>query len=345
MWPMCSESGMAPGCGASRPACPRQAKRPAPRGSALIAVLWLVAALSAIAFTVASTVQSEVGRVSNSADGLKAYYLATGAVERALLYIEWGPRYRNPDGSPLYYDGGPFMRFQFPTGQALVEVIPETSKLNVNYAAPEDLYRLALALGAGPERARTVALGIVDWRTPQLDPSAGLSLSGTSSFGPRHASFEEIEELLLVEGMTPELFYGTYEPDAQGRLVRRRGLADCLSVYGSAGALDANTADPAVLAAVGVPSDVISVIAGLRQQAPLSREQLTALGTGLSGMERVGIVQGTVFTLRATAQSRLENGTLSDARRSVAALIKMLDRSKFREPYHVFRWYDNVWVE
>jgi hypothetical protein len=63
------------------------------RGSALIAVLWLVAALSAIAFTVASTVRSEVGRVSNATDGLKAYYLATGAIERALLYIQWGPVY------------------------------------------------------------------------------------------------------------------------------------------------------------------------------------------------------------------------------------------------------------
>jgi len=59
------------------------------RGSALIAVLWLVAALSAIAFTVASSVRSEVGRVSNATDGLKAYYLATGAIERALLYVQW----------------------------------------------------------------------------------------------------------------------------------------------------------------------------------------------------------------------------------------------------------------
>ena len=89
-------------------------------GSALIAVLWLVAALSAIAFTVASTVRSETGRVSNATDGLKAYYLATGAVERALLYMQWGPFYRNPDGTSLYYNGGPFMRFQFPGGQALV---------------------------------------------------------------------------------------------------------------------------------------------------------------------------------------------------------------------------------
>ena len=326
--------------------CPMSSSGKRRDGSALIAVLWLVAALSAIAFTVASTVRSEVGRVSNATDGLKAYYLATGAIERALLYLQWGQYYRNPDGTSRYYDGGPVMRFEFPTGRAVVEMIPETSKLNLNSALPEELNNLLLALGAGPERARQIALGIVDWRTPQLDPSAGLSLLETSSFGPRHASFQEIEELLLVRGMTAELFYGTYERDPQGGLMRRHGLEDCLSVYGSPGALDVNTADPAVLAAVGIPPDKVSLIVRLRQQAPiLGLEQLNAISHGEPGTERLGIASGTIFTVRATAQCRLADGTLSDAHRSVAVLLKLLDRAKFSEPYHVLRWYDNVWVE
>jgi hypothetical protein len=237
------------------------------------------------------------------------------------------------------------MRLEFPTGRAVVEVIPETSKLNVNSAPLEQLYSLASAVGAAPERARAIALGIVDWRSPLIAPPDQLYLPGTSSFRPRHASFEEIEELLLVNGMTSELFYGTYERDAQGRLVWRHGLRDCLSVYGSEGAVDV-TADPAVLAAVGVPPDAVSAIVGLRQQVPiLGPEQLNALGQGVPGMQRVGILRGSIFTLRATAQCRQADGTLSDARRSVAALIKLLDRSKFKEPYHILRWYDNVWVQ
>jgi len=315
------------------------------RGSALIAVLWLVAALSAIAFTVASSVRSEVGRVSNATDGLKAYYLATGAMERALLYVQWGAAYRNPDGTSRYWDGGPVMRLEFPTGRAIVELIPETSKLNVNLAPPEELYTLLLALGADPLRARDIALAIVDWRTPQLEPSEGLSVPGTSSFGSRHASFQEIEELLSVRGMTPELFYGTYERAPQGGLVRRRGLGDCLSVYGS-GSVDVNTADPAVLAAVGTPVDVIDTILRLRQMGPiLHPEQLAAITQGMPGTERLTLGTSPILTLRATAQNRLADGTLSDTRRSVAALVKLLDRSKFNEPYHILRWYDNVWVQ
>ena len=53
------------------------------RGSALLAVLWLSLALSAIAFSLASTVRGETERTATAVDGIRAYYLATGAIERA----------------------------------------------------------------------------------------------------------------------------------------------------------------------------------------------------------------------------------------------------------------------
>jgi general secretion pathway protein K len=333
------------------PASKWQAKRPAPRGSALIAVLWLVAALSVIAFSVAGTVRSEVQRTSTAIDGEKAYFLATGAVERALLYMGWR-FYTTPDGSPLYWDGiSPALRFEFPTGRAVVELIPETSKMNVNYAAPEELYQLLMALGAGPVRSRDIALGIVDWRTPEVggaDAADQLSLPIAPTFRPRHASFEEIEELLMVRGMTPELFYGTYERNPDGRLVPRHGLRDCLSVYGSTAQFDVNTVDPAVMAAIGIPADSIASIVQMRRLRPFrSAEELNAVGAGLPVFNRLGVGIGgsQVYTIRATAQARLASGAFSDARRSVAAVVRMLDRSKFDQPYHVLRWYDNVWVE
>ena len=43
------------------------------RGSALLAVLWLSLALSAIAFSVASTVHGETERVSTAVDGIRSY--------------------------------------------------------------------------------------------------------------------------------------------------------------------------------------------------------------------------------------------------------------------------------
>ena len=69
------------------------------RGAALLMVLWLAAALTAIAFTLANTVRGEIERSSTDADGLKAYYLAAGAIDRTLVYMESGPAFRGPDGN------------------------------------------------------------------------------------------------------------------------------------------------------------------------------------------------------------------------------------------------------
>ena len=48
----------------------------------MLTVLWLAAGLSAIVFTVANTVRGETERATNAVDDVRAYYLATGAVER-----------------------------------------------------------------------------------------------------------------------------------------------------------------------------------------------------------------------------------------------------------------------
>src|SRR6202521_3661025 len=117
------------------------------QGVALLSVLWLAAALSAIAFTVANLVRAETERALTEKDAVRAYYLASGAVERAMLYVQWGPAYRNPDGSPKYFQPPmPVLRFDFPTGSAAVEVIPENSKLNVNTATALELMDLDVAL-------------------------------------------------------------------------------------------------------------------------------------------------------------------------------------------------------
>jgi general secretion pathway protein K len=321
------------------------------QGSALLLVLWLAAALSAIAFSLAHTVRGETGRTSTALDGLRAYYLATGAIDRALLYMQWGPGYPLPDGSSRYYS--PWMTtlpLRFPTGDVTVEIHPEAAKLNINSASPEDLYRLLLALGADPQRATEIVQSILDWRTfrPEDEPSPfdRYYLSLTPSFRARHASFEEIEELLLVKGMTTELFHGAYVRDNEGRLVRRGGLKECVSVWGSSSVVDVNTAPAAVLAAVGVGPQTIAAVLEARSVRPFrSAAQLSDMGLGpgqAGGRLRIG--GSSVFTLRATARLRLAEGKLSDMRRSVAATVKTLGIGG-ESAYTVLRWQDNAWAQ
>ena len=200
--------------------------RPIPgnqRGGALLTVLWLSAGLAAIGFSVASSVRAETDRVSTSAEGLRASYVASGALERAIQWIAWGPDYRRPDGTPLYWRPGQTrMNMDFPSGSATVEVIPENAKMNINVANAEDLYRVVFSVSGDEAQAREIVDGIIDWRNPSPGPSAfdQYYFSIRPTFQARHASFQEIEELLLVRGMTPELFYGNYTADADGQIGR-----------------------------------------------------------------------------------------------------------------------------
>src|SRR5450759_3778274 len=140
----------------------------AQRGSALLAVLWLAAGLSAIAFSVATTVRGETERASTAVDGTRAYYLASGSIDRAILWRAWGQSAPpNPDGSLQYYQPPmPYLSFDYPSGKVVVEVVPESGKLNINTSAPQQIQLLLAALGTDPERAQQLAATIVAWRTP-----------------------------------------------------------------------------------------------------------------------------------------------------------------------------------
>jgi len=319
------------------------------RGSALLAVLWLSAALAAIAFSLSSTVRGETERTSTAVDGLRSYYLAAGAIERASLELLWTvttpAKRRIPRGSAA-------VDYNFPSGVAHVEIIPETDKLDVNKVLPEELYRLVVALGIEPERAQEITLGIADWRSPLSQGASAVDqyyLSLTPSFRGRHASIEEIEELLLVKGVTPDIFYGTYipVPDAElgggPRLAPRAGLADCLSVFGTVQRVDANTAAPAVLAAIGLPPFAIQALVERRRIAPFTPQQLTNFLQSMGvASNRLRVEGNSIVTLRATARLRLANGQLSDLRRTVGAQVKYMPVG-YDSPIHILRWYDTAW--
>ena len=313
------------------------------RGSALLAVLWLSAALSAIAYSLANTVRGEVERTSTDVDGLRSYYLARAGVDRGILYMQWGNA--PPPGAPFkYLPGTPLLPFTFPSGRAWVEIIPETSKLNINTAPPLELFRLLLALGADPPHAEQIVAAIVDWRTPagftQLD---AFYQSLTPSFRSRHASFEETEELLLLRGMTRELYYGGYNHDAKGRLVPHAGLRDCVSVFGSRGTLDVNTVQPAVLVTIGFSPEAAAAIVARRRLQPFKGTgEVADLVGGSPGLARLRVGGNVMFTLRSTARLQLPNGHLSDLRRTVAATVIFRPDEDIK--LQTLRWYDNAWI-
>lgn len=307
-------------------------------------VLWVSAALSAIAFSLASTVRGEAERTSTAVDGLRSYYLAVGGVQRGMLEVLWSALHQEKRTIPK---GSTYMEYQFPSGVVGLEIMPEAGKLSINRAPVTELVRLLIALGESDGQARAIASAISDWRgtgggAASLD---GFYRGQTPSFRSPRASFQEIEELLLVKGVTPELFYGSYLPseNAGARLVRRYGLMDCVSVYGTTGQIDVNTASPPVLSAIGLNSAAITALVERRARAPLKDNEVTGfLGGYGAPTDRLRVEGYSMVTFRGTARLRLPNGQLSDMRRTVGALVKYMQPGS-KSAIDVLRWYDMAW--
>jgi len=312
-------------------------------------VLWVSAALAAIGFSLASTVRGEAERTGTAVDDLRSYYLAVGGVQRGMVELLWSALHPGQRALPR---GATTVDYQFPSGIVRLDILPEAGKLNVNFAPVVDLVRLMIVLGAPEDQAREIAGGIAHWRGGGAPAGSydGFYQAQVPSFRAPRASFQEIEELLLVKGVTPDLFYGTYVPVETGdgpargmRLVRRGGMADCLSVYGSKAQVDANTAAPAVLAAIGLSPYAVNALLERRSRAPLTEGELAAFMGGLGApTDRLRVEGNTIVTMKATARLRLPNGQLSDLRRTVAAQVKYFQKNS-KSAIDVLRWHDTAW--
>ena len=325
------------------------------KGGALLSVLWMTAALAAIALSVGALVRSEMDRATGVSEGMQAHFLARAGIERFLFQLEQmsapAPT-ASPQVANMFMSGfGHIDRYDFPAGSVVLEVVAEAGKLSLNRAPPQQIEAVLLAMGAEPERAATIAAAILDWRgTGSAAPGEpavlsqfdSIYLQRKPSFRSPHASFQEVEELLLVHGVTPEIYYGGYRIAPDGTFVPRPGLRDCFSAFlGFEDGVDLLSATAPVIASFGVPLPLAETFVAERQWTDmLPPERVTALMQSIppAGVgPRAGSLspQGgrKMYTLRASARV---SGTV----RSIAVLIHLLPRPG--ELYDILRWEDQA---
>jgi len=321
--------------------------RPGRRGSALLAVLWLSAALAAIAFSLSSTVRGETERTSTEVDGLRSYYLAAGAIDRASLELLWSVN--TPDQRRIP-QGSTAVNYNFPSGVAALRSSRKppswTSTRCCRKSYTAWWWRWASSPGGSRDHPRDCRL--------EDPPGAGAGaidgyyLSLTPSFRARHASIEEIEELLLVKGVTPDIFYGTYVPipDAElgGGLAWRRGPTGGLPLGIRIGSTGGRQHRRARRSGGHWPhSFAIQALVEHRRSAPFTQQQLVDFLQSVGvGSNRLRVEGHSIVTMRATARLRLPNGQLSDLRRTVGAQVKYMPVG-YDSPIHILRWYDTAW--
>jgi general secretion pathway protein K len=226
------------------------------RGVALIVVMWVIMVLSLLISGFAFKMYVETQVASFSRKELKAQMLARSGIEVARMELILDTKSATEAGfdtlvqewatnEDLYVD------HELSGGKYNVKVIDEERKLPLNKLAQAQLKRLMDVLGADPLDADVIVDSILDW----VDADDLHLLNGAEDdyyaeldppYRAKNAPFDRLEELLLVRGVTKELYDGTPgTEDEPGR----PGLKEVLTTS-SAGTVNVNTASSQVLQAL-----------------------------------------------------------------------------------------------
>ncbi len=288
------------------------------RGTVLIAVLWGVFVLTAMAFALSTLVRSGTEELRARKEHLQAYYIARGAIYKTVPLLTAAPVTADAPFKP----GQHSLAWQEEPVSVRVEIADENGKIDLNSARDAVLQKLFTNLGMDVVAARALGAAIGDWRDADNDTR----LNGAEEmyyrslpqpYRPANEDFRSVEELLLVRGVTPELFWGKYVVGEDGAVQRRWGLVDCLTVNAYQSAININYAPlPVLLAAPQMDERVAGWIVAGRQKKPfesvgqfvhdypvlLGGETLGALTTTSSG--RYTLVAAATMPSGITARVR-----------------------------------------
>ncbi|MDD5128487.1 MAG: type II secretion system protein GspK [Candidatus Omnitrophica bacterium] len=242
------------------------------RASVLIITLWVLGFLTILVVNLGFMVRSQLQFADHFQDRLKMYYLARAGIERAVaeLYVDdtestdaLNESWANKEEffKDLAFGGG-FISVSYKMNDkedqdeiTLYGVMDEASRIDINNAPSEVLVTLLENIGGvETEEAIDIAAAIVDWR----DKDVALSTGGAESdyykglspgYDCKNGNFQVAEELLLVKGMTAEIF---------------SKIKNLITVYGTV-QVNINTAGFNCFYALGLNSDLCDKIIKFRQ--------------------------------------------------------------------------------
>ena len=287
----------------------------AERGFVIVAVLWILVALSALA-VIFSVYLSNSARALGATDiGAPTEALATAGLElTAYQLLRADDKERPVQGS---------FRFRMDNAEAFVSFTSEAARVDLNKASKEMLSNLFEVLGAERKAAGDIGDRIVGWRTEAKPRAANdeeaLYLSSGLPYSPRQGPFAHVNELSLVLGLSPAMV--------------ERALP-FLTVYSKSADVDVLLAPPEVVAAVpGMTPEALNDF--LKQRASLPRDQ-KAIAAAL-GAAKAGAALPEAKAFRIVTAIRFDNG-----RRTSTEAVISLGQDKDKEPYNVLSWQDQA---
>ncbi len=323
---------------------------PTDRGVILIALLWIMVALSGIALSFSREGYVEVAAARNSQSLEDSYFVARAGIATTVYRLMEKRLLQTVTRAQLQETADPLdlgtVNGNFAGGVYRVDIQDESGKINLNMASMEQLRALAEAAGISKEDADIIVDSIMDWR----DADKLFRINGAEDeyyqaldppYKAKNGRFDTVEELMMVKGVTPEYFYGYPERAVDGSVIYRFGLSRYFTVYSNRNQINVNYAPlPVLLSVPGMPAEAAKLIYERRLAKPFKNtSEITRdipINLGTQTMPLLTTDQTNIFMLTASAHAER-----SKAKRVIRTIIS-LQRGGDNAPYQTLYWNENV---
>ena len=203
---------------------------------------------------------------------------------------------------------------------------------------------MVFAVSGDPVRARQIADGIVDWRSPSAEPQhfRPILFQPGSDFSRAPCVFCGDRGITAGAGDESRVVLRKLHHWAGRASVRARGPARLSVAVGIAGAVRCKYRKPRAARSHGhAGGGDRGAWSRAASRSPLEiRRRRVRCRRGLRCYNGF-----TIYTLRASARLRRADGTYSEVVRTAAATIKLFDPTKAPRPMDILRWYDDAWSQ
>ena len=331
-------------------------------GIVLIMVLWVIAILSVIVLEFSFAMRTEVNIAKNFKEETQLYAIAEGGAQRAIaeLIYKHDTRVQQkrktqkaeevpPEKREWMTDGRHYL-LPFDQGKCEVKITSEAGKVNINTVSEATLRKIIGQLGLEAEARDIVVDSIMDWK----DPDDFYRVNGAENdhyrslkeaYDCKNGNLDSIEELLLVRGVTPDLFFGKKEKKKgeEGGKAEGIGLRDIFSIYSSGEQIDINSAPlPALRVVLGIPSEVAQSIVEARKEKGFQNQvellqRVPELSPFIGEIARRIVYSSMTFYYTIESKGKSKEG---GAVRGLKTIVKIDSREK--EGYKVIQWIDKL---
>jgi general secretion pathway protein K len=283
------------------------------QGFVLVAVLWIMAALSALAVIFSVYLSNSAQALAVNDTGLHAETLVSASVElTAYQLLLAGDKARPLQGE---------FHYRMDNANIAVSFVSEAARIDLNLAPKDLLTSFFSGLGADMENAGQYADRIIGWRTPPkgdaVDDEASLYRAAGLSYSPRQAPFAHVNELALVLGLPPALI--------------DRALP-FVTIFSGLPKVNVLVAQPEVIAAL--PGMTPSGLRDFLQERPALPNDMATITTALGSAQANATIEKS-DSFRILTTIKFDNG-----RQTSSEVVIRLGGKK--DPYQVLSWQDEV---